>query len=48
MLKFSELRTLPLQTLYAFAIAVARDIDAGEDKHGLLKAIFDAIAERTP
>jgi hypothetical protein len=48
MLKLSDLKTLPLNTLYLMAMACARDIDAGEDKHALLKSIFDVIAERTP
>ena len=46
MLKLIELKTLPLNTLYLMAIAVSRDIDAGQDKHSLLKSIFDAIAEQ--
>lgn len=48
MLKLSEFRSLPLHTLYLFAIAVSRDIAEGEDKGALLERIFDAIAERTP
>lgn len=45
MLKLRELKMLPFQTLSVMAIAVARDIDNGDDKHELLKNIFKAIRQ---
>jgi hypothetical protein len=44
MIKFSELKTLPVTTLSKMALAAAADVDAGEDKRGVLETIMRAIA----
>ena len=44
MIKFSELKMLPLVTLEKMALAAAADVDAGEDKRDVLELIMRAIA----
>lgn len=42
-LKLSDLKKLPFNTLAKMAHAVAVDIDRGEDKRELLERIFEAM-----
>lgn len=44
-IKLSELKTLPFRTLSALAVAVARDIDDGQDKRELLERVFTTIKQ---
>jgi hypothetical protein len=44
-IKFSELRSLPVKTLEVLALAMAKDVDAGEDKRGILEVIMLAIGK---
>ena len=46
-IKLSEPKTLPFRTLSALAVAVARDIDDGQDKRELLERIFTTIKQTT-
>ena len=43
MIKISELKKLPFATLRLMALAVARDIDAGNDKRDVLEKILRAV-----
>jgi hypothetical protein len=45
MIKVSDLRRLPFGTLAAFAAALARDVDAGQDKRSILEVVFAAIKD---
>ena len=43
-----ELRLLPFPTLERLAMAIARDIDAGEEgKREILETVFEAIRRQT-
>ena len=42
--QFSELKTLPRNTLERIALTVAADIDRGEDKRDLLERLMRLVA----
>lgn len=45
-MQVKNLKQLPREMLAPVAKAIARDIDAGQDKHDMLEALFVEIATR--
>jgi hypothetical protein len=45
-IQFSDLKILPLTTLYDFAKAAAADIDEGVGSRAMLETIFDELQDR--